>query len=655
MSGGNHEATGLATDAASEPASEPASESTSDPLVDRLRRDLALAVESARAAHRDTTRLIRLLTVIGQPSAPSKLVDDALRLLSELYACDVVCLARSDGLRLLVTAAFGLPEGDAAFDTAWPLAAGAARVLSSAQPAAMEPAGGDLDGFPGVMSQLGVRGGAWIPLTTEGGAGQLLILCRVGAEQFSRSDLEILASVASRLGLAIQVRQHSAAIERLAGESHRLMRRLELDAVLAEAVDVLRGMTDAVAARVILIQDGDADVRAGRGGFPDDQLGWPRPLTDLPAWCDGEASWVQERGAGGEYAVLSVPVLRDDVPLALLEVAHRAPYPLTRSTVELVTVFAGQLAATIANAALYRELRGSEASIRLITDSISDLVSVVGPDGCFVFASPSYRRQLGHDEAALIGVPVVDLVHPDDRSSVAAVLTGAGEVPAFEYRIVTAAGSWVWVESALRETADAGATMVLSSRLIAERKHLEDELRHRATHDALTGLANRTLSTQRLEAALGPAARAPVGLLFCDLDGFKAVNDRLGHDAGDDLLRQAAERLRSCVRPADLLARFGGDEFVVVLGEVGTAAGVVRVGRRIVASLGRPFPLQAGPVQVSVSVGGVLGLPGGEESAAALLRRADAAMYLAKAGGKNRVHLADEGAPAVDGGAASGS
>ena len=613
-----------------------------DQQIGRLRRELAMAAESARAAHRDTTRLIRLLTVIGQPAAPSKLVDDALRLLSALYSADVVCLARSDGLRLLVTAAFGLPESDPAFGVAWPLAAGAARVLSSGQPVAMEPAAGDLDGFPGEMSELGVRSGAWVPLTTEGNAGQLLILCRVSGEPFTRPDLEILASVASRLGLAIQVRSHGAAIERLAGESHRLMRRLELDDVLAEAVDVLQGLTEAVAARVILIQDGNADVRVARGSFPDDRLGWPRPLADLPEWRTAEPSWVQQRGERGEYAVLSVPVLRDDSPLALLEVAHRAPYPFTRSVVELVTVFAAQLAATIANAALYRELRSSEASIRLITDSISDLVAVVGPDGRFVYASPSHRRQLGHDEGALVGVPVVDLVHPDDRARVAAVLTRAGEVPAFEYRIATASGTWVWVESALRDTSDAGATTVLSSRLIAERKHLEAELRHRATHDALTGLANRALSAQRLEAALGPAGSAPVGLLFCDLDGFKAVNDRLGHDAGDDLLKQVAERLQACVRPGDLLARFGGDEFVVVLGEVRTLAGVERVGRRIVSSLAAPFQLQAGRVQVSVSVGGVLAPSGGQVSALELLRRADAAMYAAKAGGKNRLSIAAE-------------
>lgn len=176
-----------------------------------------------------------------------------------------------------------------------------------------------------------------------------------------------------------------------------------------------------------------------------------------------------------------------------------------------------------------------------------------------------------------------------------------------------------------------------------ENAGLYHELRRRATRDPLTGLANRELAVQRLDHALKNGSAPFTGLLFCDLDGFKAVNDRLGHEAGDGLLRQVAVRLQRALRAKDLLARFGGDEFVIVLGEIETLSDVTDVGRRLVEALQEPFDLNDERVTVSASVGGVLGAHG-ETTAGTMMRDADAAMYVAKGRGTGVVEVFDDAA-----------
>jgi diguanylate cyclase (GGDEF)-like protein/PAS domain S-box-containing protein len=177
---------------------------------------------------------------------------------------------------------------------------------------------------------------------------------------------------------------------------------------------------------------------------------------------------------------------------------------------------------------------------------------------------------------------------------------------------------------------------------ISERKRLHASLEGMALRDTLTDLPNRRALMQTLPEALARARRIgkPLALFFLDLDGFKGVNDRLGHDAGDELLRLLAQRIVGTVRRTDTVARLAGDEFVVLLELLASADDAVDIADKLLPLLQQPFLLKAGTVALSGSIGIALHAPDAQESVEALLSRADAAMYEAKRSGKNRYRIA---------------
>jgi diguanylate cyclase (GGDEF)-like protein len=172
-----------------------------------------------------------------------------------------------------------------------------------------------------------------------------------------------------------------------------------------------------------------------------------------------------------------------------------------------------------------------------------------------------------------------------------------------------------------------------------EHRRSSEELFHRAVHDPLTGLANRVLLVDRLIQALARADRRArdVGVLYVDLDGFKAVNDTWHHAVGDEVLRIAADRLAQVVRPEDTVARFGGDEFVVLCEELADSDDALLVAQRVLDAVARPIRHRAGTCRLGASVGVVLA--DGHSSAEALIERADRAMYVAKAGGGSAIEM----------------
>jgi diguanylate cyclase (GGDEF)-like protein/PAS domain S-box-containing protein len=234
-------------------------------------------------------------------------------------------------------------------------------------------------------------------------------------------------------------------------------------------------------------------------------------------------------------------------------------------------------------------------------------------------------------------------IHAEDRDLVMAGLQSAidmgDEVWSAEYRFLRADDMYVTVihrAYVVRNAKDEPVRMLGSIMDITERKRLEEQLAHQAFHDTLTGLPNRALFMDRLSHALARAKSTDcaVAVLFFDLDRFKIVNDSLGHQAGDDLLVEISKRLQTCLRPEDTVARFGGDEFSLLIEDVVDISDAERVAERLSEAIAMPVTIEGQEVYVTASIGIVIS--DGDRRADELLRDADVAMYRAKDRGKAR-------------------
>ena len=291
------------------------------------------------------------------------------------------------------------------------------------------------------------------------------------------------------------------------------------------------------------------------------------------------------------------------------------------------------------------ELRASEANYRALAENTSDLVLETDIDGHFTFASPSYKDVLGYDPNELLGTSIFDLVHPEDHPAVMEEFTRAvstGSPGRAVFRCRRKDGEWLWMEGAGKPfTSDAGEIRaVVVSRDITARRQAEETIRRMAYHDPLTGLPNRALFEDRFSVALAQARRAgqSLCLMSVDVDHFKLVNDTLGHAAGDAILKAAGERLLGLVREGDTVARIGGDEFLLLLPGDLSAADASRVATDIRNAFRKPFHLIGQEVHATISIG-ISFYPRDGETAHALIRNADAALYRAKEAGRSNYQL----------------
>ncbi|WP_071000322.1 EAL domain-containing protein [Methylobacterium sp. C1] len=294
-------------------------------------------------------------------------------------------------------------------------------------------------------------------------------------------------------------------------------------------------------------------------------------------------------------------------------------------------------------------LRMSEERLALALDSGEDGIWDWDLAAGEIWVSDQWMHRLGDGGCQRIAMSAyAQFVHPEDRERMARALREhlKGLTLAFtcEHRLCRRDGDYFWVLTrgrVVERAATGHATRMVGTQIdISRRKEAEARVEHMAYHDALTGLSNRLLFRERLDCAIRATATAPgrFAVLVCDLDGFKAVNDTLGHMVGDRLLCVVAARMRAVLNEGDIAARLGGDEFALVLGGLDGESSARRVAERIIAAVSAPVEIDQARVEVGISIGYAM-VPQGGGDADEVFKHADAALYEAKAAGRGICRL----------------
>ena len=474
-----------------------------------------------------------------------------------------------------------------------------------------------------------------------GNAETLVLICA--------SVLLYLLVIARMAGLvrgeerAAQLR--SAGVELVGAASLQRIRDAAIAAVRAVVCD---------ASEIRLITLADACLTRAQGGEESAAVSESCP-GPVAAWITGACSSathsvpaeLRAALAIGENAVALPLSVRGDVRGALVV---SSPQLVTADIVEALEALAAQIALAFDGAitAEDQHRRRSEARFRSLVANSSDLITVVDAGGVVLYQSPSSEHAIGYDADELTGRRFQELVDEGDRPrfghGLDKLVAGQAETETWECAIHHRDGRVRQFEVQARNLLgdEHVQGIVLNSRDVSERKLFEEQLAHQAFHDPVTGLANRALFADRVRHALGGSLRdgRALGLLFIDLDDFKTINDSLGHAAGDHVLKAVAARLQGIVRPNDTVARFGGDEFAVLLEETDGLQGAAYTAERVLGELEQAVPVDGKEVYAQASIGicAVDGT-GATVDAEELLRNADVAMYMAKRDGKGRYRV----------------
>jgi len=417
-------------------------------------------------------------------------------------------------------------------------------------------------------------------------------------------------------GCVLVVRDVAAAVE-------RERRERQLEASVTEVVAILR--PDGVCTWV------STSVERVLGWRPQDLVGGP--VARLVHGDDvgrllGLPNALQ---SGGEH-VVTVRLCTRDQDYRWIEASLRGTQGEGGDLVEIVCV-----ARDVTEWRLTEEmLRAREDDLRQLAENTADFVSRLSPDGFYRYASPSVRRLLGWEPSELIGRSAYDFVHPEDLDLLRRTHSDVFDdvLPTVTFRLRARDGTYRWMQAtavAVRTPDGLLREIQVASRDVTEQMALQQRLQHLADHDPLTNLANRRRFERVLDAQIGRAQRygEKAALLLVDLDGFKQVNDRFGHLAGDCVLQAAADAIRSRLRSSDEAARLGGDEFAVLLVHAGR-----EVARRVTEDLVRAIGTSARRVEtvktpISASIG-IAAIDADVPDRDAVMRAADADLYRVK-------------------------
>jgi diguanylate cyclase (GGDEF)-like protein/PAS domain S-box-containing protein len=390
-------------------------------------------------------------------------------------------------------------------------------------------------------------------------------------------------------------------------------------------------------------------------GWPDSTASSPSAAdSTLPPWLADEPAWVDELalddlrshpecGAWKPFApgfVLPIRFAQRVAGICSFEGGPERPEPQVIHALRAISQLIGRFCE---RAWLLERLLANEQREASTLALAAVGIAHVDDTGRFLYCNPRLCQMLGYSEDELHAMTVKQISHPDDANLTDEVRDrlrkGVIESFKMEKRYVRKDGTTIWVALTIAARRDDERQRISDVSIVEDisaRKLAEERVQYLATHDGLTGLPNRALFTQLASVAMESARRhdCKMAVLYIDLDRFKTINDSLGHDAGDVLLREMAARFRDCLRGSDVVARLGGDEFVVLLTEVSGRAQAAFVAKILLSAAMRPVEIHNQECRVTASIGICLHPEAGQDDQV-VLRHADLAMYVAKEQGKN--------------------
>ncbi len=376
-------------------------------------------------------------------------------------------------------------------------------------------------------------------------------------------------------------------------------------------------------------------------------------------WRSGEPMWVEDlaeetrlmrkdiaRQTGWRNAFL-FPVLVKRRVVGVLDFSARCMKEPDARLLQLFHTLGTQVGHYYEQALTLEQLRDSEERYYSTIELAAIGISHVNGDGRFIHANRRLCDMLGYSREELLELTVKDISHPDDVAVTDrdTKRIRAGEIESFiaEKRYLRKDGTPIWVRITVAPKPGPDGRPQYDISVvedISERKRAEERVQYLATHDELTNLPNRTMFSQLLDHAVESSRHTAreFAVLFIDLDRFKIVNDSLGHEAGDLLLKTLASRLKRCIRDSDVIARLGGDEFVVLVDDITAPAQASQVARGLQAAALKPIQIMGQECRVTASVG-IAMYPKDASEGRSLMKHADMAMYAAKEEGKNNIQF----------------